>query len=477
VFDDHQEPSGEMRQGTALSDRAVRWIRTASASAGVLMIASGLLADRVGLSAGGAVSRNQVLVMAVGLVLFAGGVLGRRFPGAWRGVAMLFLNCVFAILVLEVASIAVIKIWGPDELDVTVRKTLNARLLQNQVTTVDGEYYPFLVFRACPDPDGPETTDSDGNRITPGASTAPDAFEVWLFGGSAMWGCNVPDSATIPAILQDTLRMLVDGPVRVRNLSQVSWVSTQELIQLVLMLRNHPAPDVVVFYDGFNEVSTAYQTGIAGTHYNYEEIATRVEGGDILEMDREPFLQLARRSNTWLLLWLLGVGRGGWIEPESIDCYARMGIPAESLARGVVDVYLGNLGIASSLGAQYGFSTIFFWQPSVWTGEKELTGEERLILGQYDPTFPAASDPAFSRLYGECYEEMMERTRGTTVTSLAGLFDSTGIGVYNDPYGCHLNETGNRMAAYAILGKLVESGAVGSFAEETSAASGPTVSR
>ena len=93
-----------------------------------------------------------------------------------------------------------------------------------------------------------------------------------------MWGTGSPDWGTIPANLQKGLEKLRQGPVCVMNFAESAYVSTQDIIMLLLQLQSGNVPDLVVFYNIAGDISAAYQSGRAGVHANLDEIAARFEG-------------------------------------------------------------------------------------------------------------------------------------------------------------------------------------------------------
>ena len=149
-----------------------------------------------------------------------------------------------------------------------------------------------------------------------------------MFGGSAMWGWGAPDWGTIPAYLQTELERAGDRPVCVVNYAENGFVSTQNVIQLSLLLAAGDVPDVVVFYDGVNDVLAARQTGQPVLHQNLTQIATRFGA------PQQPLLAWVRTLNTFRLVEsfvvhaparmtpVVGVGEGQSIgDGESIGCF------------------------------------------------------------------------------------------------------------------------------------------------------------
>lgn len=121
-------------------------------------------------------------------------------------------------------------------------------------------FAPFVHFTLAPH-DGPLIEiDAEGRRRVPGTATSTRAPTVWMFGGSTMWGMGARDEGTIPA----HLTRLLGHEVRVVNFGQVGYLSTQEVLTLLLELQAGRRPDVAVFYDGVNEVFPALKLGQAG---------------------------------------------------------------------------------------------------------------------------------------------------------------------------------------------------------------------
>ena len=89
------------------------------------------------------------------------------------------------------------------------------------------------------------------NRDTKNKCGDGDAARIFTFGGSTMWGMGVDYENTIASNISE---VLCDQGfnVKVSNYGQLGYVSTQEKIYLLKLLRDK-SPDVVVFYDGVND--------------------------------------------------------------------------------------------------------------------------------------------------------------------------------------------------------------------------------
>jgi hypothetical protein len=71
---------------------------------------------------------------------------------------------------------------------------------------------------------------------------------AYLFGGSTTWGTGSPDDQTIPSHFN-----AITG-IQVENFGETAYVARQNLAMLVQLLEDGRRPNLVVFYDGVNEV-------------------------------------------------------------------------------------------------------------------------------------------------------------------------------------------------------------------------------
>lgn len=194
----------------------------------------------------------------------------------------------------------------------------------------------------------------DGERRTVHpAEASPDALRVWCFGGSTMWGTGVRDAATTASRLAALAQ--ADGfDVAVRNFGESGWVSTQEAVFLGLMLRAGERPDVVLFYDGVNDVFSAFQSGKAdGAHQNLGIFE------DYFNLGYDPRRTWLTKSAIYRGVQSLGAKLGGADRPRAA------GVDFGRLAERVAAVYFQNVDGVQRLAESYGFEALFFWQPVV----------------------------------------------------------------------------------------------------------------
>jgi lysophospholipase L1-like esterase len=343
-------------------------------------------------------------LLGLALLSLAAGVLGARFSGAklasaYGAVAVVLLNTLVLLLVLETVSAVVLFVT-------THRRALNLNEVRaglpyyqqtawgaahwREIDAIPNEYAPFVVWEQAPFDGQTVTMRADGTRLTPGADCTAGAFTVFMFGGSTMWGMGAPDAGTIPAYVQRALAGARDEPVCVVNFGVPGYVSTQGVIRLITELQQGNVPDVVIFYDGVNDVLATIQNNGAGAHQNLSEVAAAFEPNTL----PRALWNALQESHTYRLVQQVVLS--GEEGRDSVRNF-------EQLADETAAAYLLNTALVARLADEYGFVYGFFWQPVLPLSDKPLTPEEaqfegglgeweRLYALTYAEVEPAAAD-------------------------------------------------------------------------------------
>lgn len=315
-----------------------------------------------------------------------------------------------------------------------------------------GVYRPFVLWRASPFINDNATIYDTGLRAVPGASDDPSATQVFVFGGSTIVGWNIMDSATICAHLQRNLAIYSDEPVCVTNFGQQGYVNTQELIELQLQIRAGNIPDLVIFYDGTNEIWSAVESDTAGMHFCIQEITDLYENRNFINENASAqygVLHLAGELNSVnLLRRIIGkdqnTSRLSLYEAEPSRCmlYGEDFVDPAEFAEEIMGIYEGDLRILQALSGEFNFDYRVFWQPVILTGNKSLTAEENDI---YD-----SQSLFILSLYQECeLLAMMLEGRYDNFFCITDVFDDVEETVFKDI--CHLNTLGDSLIAERIL--------------------------
>jgi len=287
--------------------------------------------------------------------------------------------------------------------------------------------------------------------LTPGADCSAKSFKVFTFGESTMWGTGSPNWGTIPANLQKGLEKLRQGPVCVMNFAESAYVSTQDVIMLLVQLRSGNVPDLVLFYSIGGDIAAAYQSGRAGVPANLDQIAARFER----RQERSAFVDQLRSTYAYSLIDQL-IGKLTIANPQQKEptpselvTYESMGIDASKLSDLIMQDYLGNYKIVSALAQKYGFKYFFFLVPQVSLSNKPLTPEEQEMKHR------AESEAEFYKLNTAVYRTIeREFSKYQNLYSMAHIFDHYDSLIWIDDG--HVTPIGNQLIAERMLDVILK---------------------
>lgn len=257
---------------------------------------------------------------------------------------------------------------------------------------------PYVYWRRAPFAGEVINVDDNGRRRTWNPDETAGVPRIWTFGGSTMWGEGARDDFTIASLLSKDLN---DAGVvaHCENFGEKGYVSTQSLLALYLELRKGNVPDVAVFYEGFNDVWSAFQNELSG--YTIQE----------------------RR-------------RGLDYRPPVEDA-----VLIEELAA----VYLENVRLLRTLADHYDFEVLCYLQP-VSVVDKPLTDAERRTIEKYAQRL--SIPPELREFVRAAYRRIRAGMSPETMQDLSSIFGSTETDLYIDI--CHITEEGNEVVAERI---------------------------
>jgi lysophospholipase L1-like esterase len=272
---------------------------------------------------------------------------------------------------------------------------------------------------------------SDGLRhtYTP-PDVPPDAPVIAFFGGSTAWGEGARDRYTIPSQVADLLH--ANGtPARVVSYAQTGYVSTQDLITFQMLIVNGQAPDVAVFYGGFNDVLSAYDQGVVGLTLQEGQRIADSEAGRLLRAG-QPVLR-----------------------PLTADLTARdlsVVAPDAATADAIIARYLANARLAAQIGAANGVRVLFIWQPGL-AFKETLIGDEVTAYADM-----LARRPRFDEFYRAAHAAFVEQIASASdlppFLILHDLFNGDERAIFYDII--HITELGNRAVAERIAAALAQ---------------------
>jgi len=273
------------------------------------------------------------------------------------------------------------------------------RTYYDEYARLRAQWHPYTYWQMAPFEGQYINVRADGHRSTP-QTARPDGSQprVLMFGGSAMWGIGARDAYTIPSCVARQLEQ-DDEPARVENFGEIGYVSTQELLSLLLELRSGNVPDVVVFYDGINDVSSAMYNGVAGIPQN--ESRRRAEFNLLslhrsADFDRAQVVRMAERSATVRIARAI---KRRVIGEQRASAAMRRANRSDDLPAQVATTYVDNLEFICMLAHRYHFTPLFYLQPVIY---------ERSRPTAYEEVQRRAAEK-YRRFFESCYQESATR--------------------------------------------------------------------
>jgi hypothetical protein len=250
---------------------------------------------------------------------------------------------------------------------------------------------------------------------------------VYFFGGSTMWGTGADDASTIPSLVTQL------GGYRSENFGESGWLAHQSLVLLIQLLQEGRRPDIVVFYDGVNEVAHKCRREVGPTAHAREGRvktalkATEAENVYGLQYMAQPLLALARVVADRVSVWTRD--RGTHLGSQFV-CHTDA-----SRAQRVAEGLIQDWDVARRLVESYGGKFVGILQPVVYYSD---TKKDRLNLPDVE-----------KQQYAAVYPLIKQRMAGhPDLHDLTGVLDHPEY-IYID--FCHVSPNGNRYIAQKVV--------------------------
>ncbi len=299
--------------------------------------------------------------------------------------------------------------------------------------------------------------DADGIRRTWNADgtavNGKDPVKIFTFGGSTMWGVGARDDFTIASCLA---RNLEGKGVRcqVTNFGESGYVSTQEVIALAQQLRDGNVPDFVVFYDGVNDIYSAYQQQKAGLPQNEFHRAQEYSVSQPRSYATLRLLCIRRSIGALAVVrFSRNIMRRVGIEVEPDSAATDRSDPSglsdgkEALFQEVLAVYKGNMRMVTTLGESYGFKSLFYWQPTVFDKAYPTTCEQKVQEEIVD------LQPYCEKMCQLVQQEPFSQGQDIIFHDMSRVFSSTQEPIFID--WCHVSEWGNEQVAGKMAADVI----------------------
>ena len=305
------------------------------------------------------------------------------------------------------------------------------------------QWHSYVYWRSRPFHGSYVNVDAQGIRRTWNASSTPVVGQpkIFMFGGSTMWGWGSRDEFTIASHVSKRLARDLSVAPLVVNYGEAGYVTTQEVLTLMLELRRGNIPDVAVFYDGVNDAWSSFQNGTAGIPQNEVNRVAEFNSRDRLNLRGGVLEKLGMYRVTRSVSGALGrSGSGRAVRRRAVD---------QALVDATVDVYFANVRLVNTLAREFGFRAVFFWQPTMYSkkvlspdedrwrrqGEQQSGGGSRLFSDQY-------------RAFDAAFKQRLRTAPVDNVYDLSGIFERDARTIFIDRF--HATETGNEAVAGAV---------------------------
>jgi lysophospholipase L1-like esterase len=249
---------------------------------------------------------------------------------------------------------------------------------QAQLNRDTTDFKSFIGWRRKPfkgetiNVDGPYAQRRTVNHGTDGAKRA------FFFGGSTMWGTGANDEGTIPSQFAALTGMNSD------NFGEAGYTAHQSLMLLIQLLQEGHRPDLVVFYDGVNEVAIKCVTELTPDSHMLEsriDILLKEQASSPASFSHylAPIWRVAGRVKS-ILVGTTGTAREGY------NCHSN----SHKGAR-IADNVVRDWQMAKRIVESYGAKFIGILQPVLYvsrTRHDHLDDGPPLMRAQFQTAYP-----------------------------------------------------------------------------------------
>lgn len=406
---------------------------------GLLLIGFALLSTPLGLRPPG-IGAGKVNLVIIGLLLCSIAIAGRRIVDWYKVAGIILLNIILLFWLIEFGAFVMLRF---NDINASSIKFTNAyhneqawtQQLSYDYGNINSGYYPHTLWRARPQQTATLNIDENQLRVTPEANCIEDAYTVLMFGGSTMWGWGAPDWGTIPAYLQVQLDQTLYQPVCVINYGEEAYNSTQNLIDLMFALQRGDRPDLVIFYEGSNDIIYGLESG-QPVHWQAPQIIQKLDGVN-------PLVSLIQSTAISRLVNQVFSPNINNSESSIPILDFNLGPNLNSLDDELAGLAIENYKLVAALASAYDFEYLYFWQPIVGVGEKSLTPPEQDSYQYLEENNYIASIVA---IYTQLEEEAQQSDR---MYSLTDIFDDYDEQIYVD--NIHITLQGNEIVAQYMM--------------------------
>lgn len=317
------------------------------------------------------------------------------------------------------------------------------------------EAYPYVMYRTKPnqhyDTFNVNSLGFRGREIQ--RKKPKGTIRIAMLGGSAMWGTGASsDEGTISAKLEKKVKAAYTSKTfEVINAGDSGYVTAQEFILLwgrVLDLD----PDIVITFDGYNDMYAGLINYIAGYPQNFREFKEKLEKhhglyylGAVIRELLSHSLFVEKLANKMRIFAFRGT-----VTFNSEGIPAMYADPSE-----VARIFGRNLEYVHVISSDHGIETLFTIQPILGYGSKPLTDSEKTTLAALNENVMGYSK-YINKVYPLFIQELnqLKEKRGAKVLDLTDAFKDIEDTVFLD--GAHFSDEANEIIASRIYEAIEE---------------------
>lgn len=291
----------------------------------------------------------------------------------------------------------------------------------------DYQFHSFLGWRRYPYEGETINVDKMGVRRTVDRTPNDATKKIAFFGGSTIWGTGVSDEFTIPSQFAS-----ITSDYQASNYGEAAYTAHQGLEMLIKLLQGGERPNVVVFYDGVNDVKYKCRRRHSWYSHSWEDkYVPRFELYDSVYS----FEYLLGPLRTAGIKLKNAVNRRLKGDAETYNCHKD-----REKAKRIAAALVHDWKIAQTIVESHGGRFFAFLQPISYFSRSKLDRipESKQLRAQYELIYPMIRREA-------------ENMRG--FYDLTDLFDRDEY-IYVDY--AHVSPNGNKYAAERILSIIGE---------------------
>ncbi|MBI5250114.1 MAG: SGNH/GDSL hydrolase family protein [Desulfomonile tiedjei] len=266
---------------------------------------------------------------------------------------------------------------------------------------------------------------------------------IWIFGGSTMRGSTDFSDRTIPSCISMLLNSNRDGiNFTIINFGTNSFNSLLETKYLQKKLIDIQPPDVIVFYDGANDVKYFLEHRDPYAHHGYRRAKALIES----------------YYKSWFgLLKPLNAAVYASFTKELYDKVMQVGVAVDTDTpefRQLVDATEKRYDHVNKLAGSYGARFVLFWQPTLWTEDCQVAGSakagEKSIILDDERWLTVRNN--FTKPYVALQQRLEKKDY---FVDFRDVLCSRQVPAYK-PDGVHLTDEGRLLIAESIASVLKE---------------------